>query len=58
MDPNRCIILPQCCTLSVGDIKEINVLIHPQALTGAKKPTPFKLNLFWGDEPLRHRWMK
>ena len=57
VDASRFIVLPQCSILKVGDVKEIQMLIHPK-VKGQLEPLAFKLNLFWGDEALRNRWIK
>lgn len=55
IDPCQCVILPQCFLVNAGSVKEVDVFIHPLK---DKNATPFNLRLFWGDEPLRIRWMK
>lgn len=55
MEGYPCIVMPQCCYLNAGDFKEVQVFIHPPK---DRKFTSFKLQLLWGDEPLRIRWMK
>lgn len=55
MDPYQCIVMPQCCLINPGDMKEIQVFIHPPKDV---KLGSFKLHVIWGDEPLRSRWIK
>lgn len=55
MDLSECVVLPQCGWVNAGDVKEVQVFIHPAK---NKKPSSFKLQLYWGDAPLLTRWTK
>lgn len=57
MDAADCIVLPQCSVVNAGEVKDIRVVIHPPK-DKERQLDPFRLRLFWGDDPLRLRWIK
>ncbi|EFX75774.1 hypothetical protein DAPPUDRAFT_323029 [Daphnia pulex] len=57
LGPYHCMVMPQCCSVGVGDIKNIKIFIYPSE-DGEVDVTFFKLRLVWGDEPLRARWIR
>jgi len=58
MDAAECIILPQCSVVGAGEVKDIQVVIHPPQDKERQVAPSFQLRIFCGDDPLRLRWIK